>query len=107
MNDRQREMIAHALGLPEHPWRSGSKARRWACRNYYCAGADDEPQWRDLAERGFAMMRGSRFNSGPIFIVTSKGAEAAGLLDRVPRSLRFSEPERRDAASRRHEEIAA
>ena len=107
MDDRQREMIAHALGLPEHPWRSGSKARRWASRNYYCACADDEPLWRDLAERGFALMRPSKFSSGPIFIVTSKGAEAADLLDRVPRSLRFSEPERRAAASRCREGTAA
>lgn len=89
MTPRQGEMIAHALGLPAHPWRRGARAKRWGYRNHFAAGPVDEPAWRQLVEMGFAVCRHVPMIKEPVFCVTVQGAKAAGLLSRVPRALRI------------------
>lgn len=88
MNAKQQDMVAHALGLSAHPWRKGSRAARWAYRNFYAAGGDDEAEWRDLVEKGFAFALSFRICAEAVFSVTAEGAAAAGLLHRVPRKMR-------------------
>ena len=84
MTDEQKDKIAHALGIPRHPWRAGARARRWSYRNHYCAGGADEALWRDLEAKGFAKSSRSKHVAEPIFTVTRAGVEAAGLKAYVP-----------------------
>jgi len=84
MNDRQRQMIRHALGLY---MRANGRSRRWAFRNHFNAGTADEPEWRGLEAQGYAVCWRVPFVEGPIFTVTEAGVSAADLARYVPRSL--------------------
>lgn len=69
MNDNQREMIRHALGLPNKT--------NCTNRNHYCIspGCDGYEDWLELVKDGFAIQAVSRDGwSGNFFYVTLTGA---------------------------------
>ncbi|MDD2794394.1 hypothetical protein [Acidocella sp.] len=75
MNDEQKKLARHALGL-----RNGQKT---SCRNHFVAGVG-HTDWSNLMEMvksGDAIMRKGSVLSGddPVFFITAQGAKAAIL----------------------------
>ena len=88
ISNREKELIIHALGLT--PKKGKSKfGRRWAYRNYFCAGIVDEPIWKELVAKGFARERtqGKRLTEYRVFYVTPDGAKEAGAYNYIPNSM--------------------
>jgi len=76
MNDKQRELARHALGLPNK--------RNQSYRNYFCLGADGDgySDWEDLVAKGLAVKRKTALCGGmDYFHLTLKGA----LMVREPK----------------------
>ena len=75
LTERQREIVAHALGRNQHGWRNMTKR---PYRNYYCA-ANGEPELETLVALG-AMRHGSLLNEDRdrYYLVTEEGADAIG-----------------------------
>jgi len=76
LTEAELALICHALGLPD------SYERRHGAisyRNYFAAGARDEPTWRALEARGLAVSRVHPFVPEPVFYVTGAGIRLAGL----------------------------
>jgi hypothetical protein len=88
MDERDIYLIAHALGLPRHPWRKNARACRWAYRNYFAAGrfGSDHESWESLVARGFAR-RERLISDLQYYSVTRSGVSEAGLDRYVPRDL--------------------
>lgn len=75
MNDKQREMARHALGLPNR--------KHFTNRNNYCIGKGGEgyEDWEDLVSKGLAVKRegGGHFGGDDLFYLTLEGARAVLL----------------------------
>lgn len=82
LSEEERDAIRHALGLNDN--------RRWSYRNYYAANPGDAVMV-SLHAKGFAA-RGRDLNTGEAtlhcYYITTDGMEAAGVLNRVPKSER-------------------
>ena len=97
LSNADREVIVHALGLN----RRGAcvNHRRWSSRNSYY-GRSDDPQLVSLVERGLMIAgRIPAFNvmpNGQYFHVTSAGARAVGMENRVRREDRLKHERRSD-----------
>lgn len=96
ITDRERELIAHMLGLPLMNRRTGRRRRRWAYRNYFCAcpGTDDDRALEQLAKRGLVREhrrppKGTGLERYRIYRATWAGVQAAGLANRVKRADRL------------------
>lgn len=82
MNERQKELARHALGLPNK--------QKMTYRNHFVAGSGhpDFHDWLEMTSRGEAAMRTGRAMSGgdPIFYVTPLGLTlAVDLREKVGR----------------------
>jgi len=76
MNDRQRELARHALGLPNK--------KNTSYRNHFCAGVDhfDYADWEVMVSQGYAIKRTVPYCGGDdMFHLTLSGA----LLARNPK----------------------
>lgn len=74
MNDKQRELARHALGLPNK--------KNMSYRNHFCidVGSDDYDQWEDLVSKGLAVKAlGGKNWSVDFFYLTLEGAKSALL----------------------------
>lgn len=63
VNDYQADMMLHALGADNRPYRA-YKGRKYyhSYRNYYDAGGDDMDVWKDLVNKGYADHKGHFFH---------------------------------------------
>jgi len=76
ISDRQAEMMLHALGADDQPYRTRNSLRYYhACRNHYDAGGSDVAAWDDLVGKGYAEKR--RF-----YHVTVRGIRVLEFLTR-------------------------
>ena len=95
LTDDQYRFILHAFGLTPRG-RGGRCGRRWAYRNYFCAGGPDVKTGRSLAERGLAKEHApTKLVEYPTFLITERGAEAAGVRGYIPSSVRLAEMKER------------
>jgi hypothetical protein len=73
MNERQRGLARHALGLPNR--------KNTSYRNHFCAGPGhlDYPEWLRMVAEGYAVRKtGPNWGGDDMFFLTLKG----GLLAR-------------------------
>lgn len=75
MNEKQKELARHALGLPND--------KHTSYRNRFCigAGGDGYAEWMEMVEKGWATRRlGPNWGGSDMFYLTLEGAKLA--LDR-------------------------